>query len=868
MEAEAPIPPGVEPQVDQPALEAVEIPAPVFAEAPDGIYVKQLATTSEVDIAPPLEEPFKESSPEQPKPSTPGELEPPSLGEPQRFDEEEAQPPSLASPGPRIPSAENDSHPNEVVPAQLEAEESTEGGVGNVDKRCPEEQMDVQDSTAVDVGAEGATQVLKPSQDVVSRELQESKESSDSRDSPSNEDGDIRADDHYEEHHDLPMSPDRDEMENDTVQTPPRHQRQEENSNGAFASDRESRGEEESQQSAGQSYGSMDEVVRKNLEILESVERQARRARERKTVNVQEVLQQKGIQLPEKKANETKNQKKKRRKKTRRIIRTIEKEAVGSDGESARDSERTDVEIDYVPDQVEKDLSWFQFSKVFEKFKFEEPVITEDVKDSVPDAITQKLSERKKPANLTDDEDEDEEKKDDDTPKLSKKKLKQLTRMSVAELKIKVHHPELVEMHDVTSKDPVFLLTLKATRNSVPVPRHWCFKRKYLQGKRGIEKPPFDLPDFIKRTGICEMRAALQEKEEAKTLKSKQREKVRPKMGKIDIDYQKLHDAFFKWQEKPRLSMHGDLYYEGKEFETRLKEKKPGELSDELRTALGMPTGPNAHKCPPPWLIAMQRYGPPPSYPNLKIPGLNAAIPEGCSFGYHAGGWGKPPVDETGKPLYGDVFGVTGQDGGVAQVEQDIDKMYLFGTLDEEASSEEEESDSDEDSDAAEEPDETGLVTPAEGLATPSGLQSSLSHAGLETPDAIELRKRKIEAEMEMGDQVPQLYTVLGERRNERLGHAMMGSAHTYEIPGTAGALPTGKKAPVELALDPSELEMDPGAMAARYEQTVREQQGQLAKEDFSDMVAEHAAKQKNKRKAREEAGAAGGKKKYKEFKF
>jgi len=67
----------------------------------------------------------------------------------------------------------------------------------------------------------------------------------------------------------------------------------------------------------------------------------------------------------------------------------------------------------------------------------------------------------------------------------------------------------------------------------------------------------------------------------------------------------------------------------------RLKEKKPGDLTDDLRTALGMPVGPNAHKVPPPWLIAMQRYGPPPSYPNLKIPGLNAPIPDGCSFGYH-----------------------------------------------------------------------------------------------------------------------------------------------------------------------------------------------------------------------------------------
>jgi splicing factor 3B subunit 2 len=97
-----------------------------------------------------------------------------------------------------------------------------------------------------------------------------------------------------------------------------------------------------------------------------------------------------------------------------------------------------------------------------------------------------------------------------------------------------------------------------------------------------------------------------------------------------------------------------------------------------------------------------QRYGPPPSYPHLKIPGLNAPIPPGASFGYHPGGWGKPPVDEVslsplissyvlflcahfcvelllvklvsiliisccvheqlGRPLYGDVFGVHQQE--------------------------------------------------------------------------------------------------------------------------------------------------------------------------------------------------------------
>ncbi len=66
-----------------------------------------------------------------------------------------------------------------------------------------------------------------------------------------------------------------------------------------------------------------------------------------------------------------------------------------------------------------------------------------------------------------------------------------------------------------------------------------------------------------------------------------------------------------------------------------MKEHHPGVLSDELKTALGMPS--EGVPVPPPWLINMQRYGPPPSYPNLKIPGLNAPIPPGAQFGYHPG---------------------------------------------------------------------------------------------------------------------------------------------------------------------------------------------------------------------------------------
>lgn len=382
-----------------------------------------------------------------------------------------------------------------------------------------------------------------------------------------------------------------------------------------------------------------------------------------------------------------KNRKKKQRKKQKRQERMAqrqenqenqqeeekEKEPVEKEKSSSKKKRGTveveKVEIEYVPERVTvADLApmYRQFYRVFEIFKLENkpkevlpPVQTpEEIK------AAKKLAEK----NYDDDDDMDEDNDDkkDDKDRLSKRKMKKLTRLSVAELKQLVNRPDVVEMHDVTARDPKLLVQLKAHRNTVQVPRHWCFKRKYLQGKRGIEKPPFDLPAFIKKTGIMEMRASLQEKDEAKTLKAKMREKIRPKMGKIDIDYQKLHDAFFKWQTKPRMTIHGDLYYEGKEFETRLKEKKPGDLSEELRTSLGMPIGPSCHKIPPPWLIAQQRYGPPPSYPNLKIPGLNAPIPEGCSFGYHAGGWGKPPVDESGKPLYGDVFGTSHLDNDVS----------------------------------------------------------------------------------------------------------------------------------------------------------------------------------------------------------
>ena len=80
----------------------------------------------------------------------------------------------------------------------------------------------------------------------------------------------------------------------------------------------------------------------------------------------------------------------------------------------------------------------------------------------------------------------DEEAENNNGQPVSKRKLREMVRPTVAELKRRVQRPDLVEAHDVTAADPKFLIELKATPFSVPVPRHWGRKRKYLQGKVSV----------------------------------------------------------------------------------------------------------------------------------------------------------------------------------------------------------------------------------------------------------------------------------------------------------------------------------------------------------------------------------------------
>lgn len=225
------------------------------------------------------------------------------------------------------------------------------------------------------------------------------------------------------------------------------------------------------------------------------------------------------------------------------------------------------VEIEYVaPDPRDfgaDDALFSQFKEVFDKFAKPEELLSD--KPRFLDTQVDQAEFREAKENF----ENHENLQITEAKKLSKKKKKLLSRLSVSELKQLVPRPDVVEAHDVTSSDPKLLIHLKAYRNSVPVPRHWCHVRKYLQGKRGIEKIPFQLPEYIAETGIAKIRETVLEQEAMKKGKQKAREKIRPKMGKIDIDYQVLHDAFFKYQTKPKMSSHGDLYYEGKEFEVQ-----------------------------------------------------------------------------------------------------------------------------------------------------------------------------------------------------------------------------------------------------------------------------------------------------------
>lgn len=186
-------------------------------------------------------------------------------------------------------------------------------------------------------------------------------------------------------------------------------------------------------------------------------------------------------------------------------------------------------------------------------------------------------------------------------------------------------------------------------------------------------------------------------------------------------------------------------------------------------------------------------------------------------------------MDEYNRPLYGDVFGVLqGAEIAVSLIYINHDIRYLgheltfpqgqdqidrslwgeIAPMEYDDDEEEEEDDEEEEMEAEEEDDRRrppadGLETPS-GMATPSGLNSVTSTVpgGLETPEFVDLRKKKRQESEAPGpgpSQPRDLYQVIPERESTSRG--FMGSSTAYDIsglgqsgPGVLGADDLSKK--------------------------------------------------------------------------
>lgn len=366
----------------------------------------------------------------------------------------------------------------------------------------------------------------------------------------------------------------------------------------------------------------------------------------------------------------------------------------------------------------------------------------------------------------------------------------------------------------MSAADSELLVFLKARKAAVTVPKHWSSSTKFLSGKRVGEKKPYELPEFIAQTGIGKLRETSDDSKDS--IQKRQRERARPKLGRIDIDYQVLHDAFFKHQTKPRLTKHGELYYEGKESERDFSKFNPGgALSEELKRALGLPETSGAY--PPPWLFYMQRFGPPPSYTSYLFPGVNAPIPEGAQYGMHAGGWGKPPLDAFGKGLYGDVMGV----GADELVLDKIPPVSLWGgfTVEESEDEEEDERRREDSEESEDEVDSERQQTarkrakfereaPATTVLRPAAVQPDEEMAETGSLKIIDLRKKPIPSSA---------HRVLEKQDVSVSGSQLYGGSHRYAGAGAAASTE------VQISIAPEDLKDDASLsqaeLAKRYEE-------------------------------------------------
>lgn len=318
--------------------------------------------------------------------------------------------------------------------------------------------------------------------------------------------------------------------------------------------------------------------------------------------------------------------------KVSKVVHNSSKKKSKNNKESKNNNKNIIDQINGVSLNGEKLLE--QYSTIFQKF--ENPKVTNDEQVKLIQNNKTKHNNNNKydqivPSTKNKEQENEGNCEANGSQQLSRRKLRKLKKPNLIDLKNQVTHPEAIEWYDCDARYPLLNATIKSTKNVVGIPSHWQLKREYLSGRSLLNKKPFELPDIMKQTDIESMRNVLpnsgQQQTQDSSLKEMARARVQPRLGTLDIDYRKLYDIFFKlgstWKPDVLLPF-GDLYYENRNLEEecqweRIKRTvRPGKISKSLREVMGLKEGQL-----PPWCHKMEKLGMPPSYPNMKVAGLN-----------------------------------------------------------------------------------------------------------------------------------------------------------------------------------------------------------------------------------------------------
>lgn len=199
--------------------------------------------------------------------------------------------------------------------------------------------------------------------------------------------------------------------------------------------------------------------------------------------------------------------------------------------------------------------------------------------------------------------------------------------------KLKVKFPRLLKYEDVNATNVDIYNSLKGNPHIVLVPEYWNSRNKYLCSLNCDKQRTFSIPEIIEKSEISRYWKLFESRNQ--TLADKLKARRYPKIDKIKSSVVEATNKILRQELKINVLKYGDLLNENWYTRRIYAAMTPGDLSLDLREALSM-----AENGPVPWLYAMQDYGLPPEYPELRIRGINCPIPKGAKWGNEKGNWG------------------------------------------------------------------------------------------------------------------------------------------------------------------------------------------------------------------------------------